>query len=173
MRRATDQDLLLVSKANKEKLDAFSAGESLVNRTGYEIRRLKAKVTADRLIFARSLLASAQSTLGATSPFYRSTVSRAYYSLYHTFRAVSFFTNGGDDHEAHSVLPSKLPSDFPNRSIWENSLKYARLERNRADYDPYPKSDKNFESVAKKLVAEAQSLLPIARAYLKSKGCAL
>ena len=91
--------------------------------------------------------------------------------MYHIFRAVVFFVVGGDDHENHSVLQNHIPSDFPNQAIWQNKLKTARLERNRADYDPYPSFDKSFEAVARTVVSETEALLPVARAYLRRKGC--
>jgi hypothetical protein len=86
-------------------------------------------------------------------------------------RAVVFFSVGGDDHEKHSVLPDHVPSDFPAQAGWQNTLKNARLERNRADYEPYPDSDKGFESAARMVVSDAEALLPIASAYLRRKGC--
>jgi hypothetical protein len=93
--------------------------------------------------------------------------------MYHCFRAVSYYTHGGDDHEEHTVLPSRIPNDFPNRDVWENNLKNARLERNRADYDPYPRQDRRFEVVATDVIQKARLLIPIAVQYLRSKGCRL
>jgi hypothetical protein len=91
--------------------------------------------------------------------------------MYHAFRAVTFYVTKGDDHEKHVALPAALPQDFPNRATWENRLKTARLERNKADYDPYPKKDSHFTAYSQQLLQEAQSLMPIARAYLRQKGC--
>jgi hypothetical protein len=91
--------------------------------------------------------------------------------MYHAFRATVFFVHGGDDHEEHSKLPSGIPPDFPGRANWENDLKNARLDRNRADYDPYPKNDLMFKPTATQLIKKAEDLLPIVRSYLKTKGC--
>lgn len=171
MPKATSQDLLFVSKAPKERLDAFAAGVSLVQRTGYDVTQLRVKATLDRLTFARSFLLNAEFAYQSTPPMNRVAVSRGYYSLYHSLRSVSFFIHGGDDYEKHSVLPTKLPKDFPDSRIWMNALKVARLERNRADYDPYPKNDRQFEAAANNLITGARKFLPIARRYLRQKGC--
>lgn len=91
--------------------------------------------------------------------------------MYHAVRALVFYTTGGDDHEAHSELPGHLPKDFSNRDVWENELKNARLERNKADYDPYPKGDHAFHKAAEDVVKKAATLLPLAKRYLAKKGC--
>ena len=169
MRKVSAHELLFVSKSNKEKLDALAAGAALVSRTGYGIAQLRAKAALDRLALAWAMLNAAE--IAAKSKLHRAAVSRAYYSMYHAFRATTFYVFGGDDHEKHSDLPSKLPQDFPNRATWENALKSARLERNRADYDPYPKSDAKFEPVAMTIVTDVRSLMPIIKRYLKQKGC--
>jgi hypothetical protein len=79
----------------------------------------------------------------------------------------------GDDHESHSDLPKHIPNDFPNRNVWENCIKTARLERNRADYDPYPKLDRAFADAAKCTLESAQEFLPLVRQYLLRRGCKL
>jgi uncharacterized protein (UPF0332 family) len=171
MPRAQAQDLLLISKAHKRNIDLFKAGASLEVRTGYEIDALRSKATADRIELSKKLhLAARTATKGANRSF-RSATSRAYYSMYHAFRATVFFVHGGDDHEEHSKLPSGIPGDFPSRANWENDLKNARYERNRADYDPYPKNDLVFKLIAFQLITKAEELLPVVRSYLKGKGC--
>ena len=170
MPRATDQDLLFVSKGSMERLDAFAAGASLTERTGYSISALRSKAVSDRLKLARSILESAENSLARPTPSFRTAVSRAYYSMYHITRALSYFVHGGDDNQDHYKLPGSIPHDFPSHSHWENELKRARLERNRADYDPYPKSDRQFESTAQDLVQHARDLMPVVRRYLRHKG---
>ena len=91
--------------------------------------------------------------------------------MYHSLRAATFFSYGGDDHEKHVELPLKLPHDFPDRANWENALKNARLERNKADYDPYPKREASFRDSAIVQIVVARSLPPIVGIYLKGKGC--
>lgn len=170
MPRATGKDLLFVSKGSKDHLNTLAAGASLVERTGYSIKTLRSKAVNDRLKLARSILESAENSISQPTPSFRTGVSRAYYAMYHIARAVSYFAHDGDDHQEHSKLPGKIPTDFPSRSRWENDLKRARLERNRADYDPYPKNDRQFEDTAQDLVQHARDLMPAARRYLRRKG---
>lgn len=167
---ATEQDLLQISKGSKDRLDTLAWGESLAARTGYSINDLRNKAVTDRLRLASSILKSAEQLLMSPNPSYRTTVSRAYYAMYHTVRALSYFANGGDDHQEHSKLPGNIPRDFSSLIHWENKLKQARLDRNRADYDPYPKKDEKFEPIAQDLVHSARQLLPVTRQYLKTKG---
>lgn len=170
MRKAASSDLLFVSKSPKEKLDSLAAGASLVQRTGYQIKELRNKAAVDRLALARALLRDAIAAMQANPVLYRTAVSRSYYSMYHALRAAAYLHHGGDDHEQHTVLPSKIPDDFPDKKDWENTLKSARYERNRADYDPYPRNASEFAATAQGLVKLASDLLPIARSYLRSKA---
>ena len=170
MPRATYSDLLFVSKGSKERLETLAAGVSLAERTGYSIRTLRGKAVTDRLKLAHSILKSAENSLAGPTPSFRTAVSRAYYAMYHTTRALSYFVHGGDDHQDHSKLPGSIPHDFPSRSRWQNELKRARLGRNRADYDPYPKNDRQFESAAQDFLQHARDLMPTARRYLRCKG---
>ncbi len=171
MPRARAKDLLLVSKSYKIKIDQYKAGASLEQRTGYEINVLLRKATLDRVELSKTLYLAAVGAARGTNRCFRSATSRAYYSMYHALRAATFFVHGGDDHEEHSKLPAGIPVDFPNRANWENDLKNARLERNRADYDPYPRNDLMFKTIASQMIRKAEDLLPIVRSYLRSKGC--
>ena len=173
MPRAHAKDLLFVSKSDKRTIASWKAGASLQQRTGYYIDQLRAKATSDRIALAQELLFAAQAAARGSNRCFRSATSRAYYSIYHSFRAIAFFVHEGDDHEEHTKLPSGIPLDFPNKAAWENDLKGARLDRNRADYDPYPKNDLMFRSTALDLIKKAESLRQIVRSYLKTKGCPL
>jgi hypothetical protein len=93
--------------------------------------------------------------------------------MYHAARSVVFIAQGGDDYEAHTELPKHLPKDLPSRDQWENELKTARYERNRADYDPYPKSDTAFRTTAEATLKTAETFFPVAKNYLKRKGVGL
>lgn len=170
MPRITHQTLLSVSKAKSRQLKDIRWGAHLVRDTGYEIDELTAKAVTDRLQLARTILGHADEMLKMAEPPYRSIVSRAYYSMYHATRALSYYSMEGDDQEEHSKLPSGIPDDFPTRAHWENNLKSARLERNRADYDPYPKRDKNFKEAANLFVKMSHVYLPMVRKYMMSKG---
>ena len=90
--------------------------------------------------------------------------------MYQTFRGIVFLVTQGDDHEKHSDLPQYLPQDFPAVAYWENALKIARLERNRADYEPYPRNDAAFKQQAAAIYKDSHQLRIAARAYLRGKG---
>jgi len=173
MPRAHAKDLLFVSKSDKKTIASWKAGASLQERTGYQIDELRVKATADRIELSQRLCLAAKAAVRGRSKSYRSATSRAYYSMYHAFRAAAFFIHEGDDHEEHTKLPSGIPGDFPNKATWENDLKGARLDRNRADYDPYPKNDLMFKQMALELIKKADSLKAEVRTYLKNKGCPL
>jgi uncharacterized protein (UPF0332 family) len=156
MPRAHAKDLLLVSKSQKKTISSWKTGASLQERTGYQIDQLRIKATADRFELSQTLYIAAKAATRGSKPCYRSAASRAYYSMYHALRATAFFVHEGDDHEEHVKLPSGIPEDFPSRATWENDLKSARLDRNRADYDPYPKNDLMFKSMALDLIKKSR-----------------
>ena len=115
----------------------------------------------------------ANKLLSSSPPQYRSAVSRYYYCMYHAMRACAFIYHKGDDFEEHRVLPLKLPKDFDPGTNWQNMLKNARLLRNRADYDAYPKSDKAWRRHAVIIKIDADELLSKAKVFLTGKGCTL
>jgi uncharacterized protein (UPF0332 family) len=170
MPKASSEDLLFVSKSSKDRLSFLAAGASIVSRTGYDVKRLRTKAALDRLDLAAAFFREASSLNNGATHLRRTVVSRAYYSMYHALRAATFISYGGDDHEQHTILPTKLPDDFPDHAKWQNALKSARLERNKADYDPYPRRDAQFTQVANSLVADAGRLITLARQYVRSKS---
>ena len=169
MPKAKADDLLFVSKSHKDRLDMLSAGASLVARTGYEVGQL-GKSCLDRIKLAVAFYRDAVALQAAPGILKRSVISRAYYAMYHAARSATYIDFGGDDHEAHTSLPTKLPADFPDRMTWQNKLKNARLERNRADYDPYPRRDESFRKISASLVSDAEKMIYEARTYIKSKA---
>lgn len=170
MPRITENELLLVSKASQEILKGFSRGVDLSNRSGKSIQELQMIVAKDRLKLANLHLRQAVGTSKLLEPLHRATISRAYYAMYHAARAATYISMGGDDHEQHSVLPGKIPADFPDCEVWKNKLKEARLERNRADYDPYPAGDINFSDQASEILKNARLLMKQTTVYLQSKS---
>ncbi|MFE4855572.1 HEPN domain-containing protein [Streptomyces sp. NPDC056670] len=164
--------LARITQADKKTLLLFAEGVSLEARTSRVISDLRHQASADRIKLSDSFLLSADKLLRARPGQYRSAISRYYYSMYHSARAVVYFAHGGDDHEKHSVLPTKLPNDFPSSNFWQNELKDARLNRNSADYDPYPTSWRHWQTLAKSLSATAPNFLQLSTQYLKQKGCA-
>ncbi|MEV8420029.1 HEPN domain-containing protein [Streptomyces niveus] len=126
---------------------------------------------ADRIALAEDFLTTADRLMRSRPPEFRSAISRYYYSMYHAFRAVAYFNEGGDDKESHSALPGAVPRDFPDSAIWQNELKDARSRRNAADYDPYPILPAAWRDVAKDLQSKTPTLLALAGSYLKKRGC--
>ena len=170
MPRITDSELLLISKAKVEKLKNFADGVSLTHRARVSIARLRARVAKDRLRLARAQLRDAVTAASSDPQLSRTAVSRAYFAMYHAARAATYLSHGGDDHEEHSALPGRIPVDLPNFEQWRNKLKNARLERNRADYDPYPKGEAAFEECCTLLIREAKEFIQIAQKYINLKA---
>lgn len=163
--------LLRVGKAKKDQLAEWAEGVSLSSTFGLTIHDLKLKAATERWKLALEHRREGNLLLALPRPPYRAVVSRFYYVMYHAMRAACFLHHAGDDFEAHSDLPKNLPSDFPQVATWSNNLKGARLNRNAADYDPYPKSQIVWRRRADTVKADAGLLLTEVRAYLKSKGC--
>jgi uncharacterized protein (UPF0332 family) len=160
-----------VTSAEKHMLDLFTEGASIERRSTRSIVDLRHQASVDRIALSKAFEHTANKLMKARPRQYRSAISRYYYSMYHAARAVVFFTYGGDDHEAHSVLPRHLPRDFPNQVLWQNELKNARLNRNGADYDPYPSNSAHWRGLATSLSSTAPIFHSLAKNYLKTKGC--
>ena len=157
--------------SKKRDLDRFDQGMVLQEAFRCSIRELRLRVVKDRIGLAMHCLTAAKRALKNRPVSYRLIIGRSYYAMYHAARAVAFLSHGGDDHEAHDKLPGQLPNDFADRANWENVLKNARLDRNRADYDPYPKKDAAFRQTAFETCSAALDLIQECRSYLRSKGC--
>lgn len=165
------QRLIRLAKAKAETIDAWKEGVNLETAGGKAISLLCLDVAAGRWRLAYELRAAGNYCIGRSSPLLRDAISRYYYALYHSLRAAAYIFHGGDDHESHRELPAKVPSDFPNQAHWSNQLKSARDYRNRADYDPYPRVASHWRPIALTLKTDADQLLPLAKTYLKVKGC--
>jgi uncharacterized protein (UPF0332 family) len=165
---------LRVSTATSATIQFGKEGISLTQDSGQTLDQLLAKVAADRWKFASSQYAHARQLMKPSPGLYRSAISRYYYAMYHAMRACVFISNSGDDHEEHSKLPLHIPPNFdPGGRDWQGKLKSARLDRNRADYEPYPKNNVAWRKTALTLQSDAAELLKVARQYLRGKGCAL
>ncbi len=173
MAKLPTNHLLSITKSSAQILNNFRLGVHIAQLSGLSIDQLLEGAARDRLDFARNTLRCARWALSRQRPQYRVALARSYYAMYHAARAVVYFIESGDDHEAHMELPKHLPKDFPDRERWENEIKTARFERNRADYDPYPKTDGAFKTIANSTFGTAEHFLSIARRYLVRKGCAL
>ena len=147
-RRKTTDHLSALATIKKRDLDCLKRGVLLEQVFACSISELQVRVVRDRFGLAKHCLATAKRAISARPTSYRLAVGRSYYAMYHAVRSVAFFVHGGDDFEAHDKLPGHLPNDFSDRAAWENRLKSARLDRNRADYEPYPKRDVAFRPAA-------------------------
>jgi uncharacterized protein (UPF0332 family) len=172
-RFAPQKNLLRVSKAKTSDIERWKEAKYIETTTGHTVEELVDRAAADRFELAVSFLRSADVLLTTSPPLYRSSISRYYYSMYHAMRAAAFVFHGGDDFEEHRTLPGKAPDDLPSQALWSNTLKDAREQRNRADYDPYPKTESAWRRDAEALAAEARRFVGVVRSYLKSKGCRL
>jgi uncharacterized protein (UPF0332 family) len=169
--RERPRQLLRIGKANKEQLQRWAEGVALANQFGWSIDQMKFKATLERWRLAMQHRKEGRRLLTLAAPPYRATVSRFYYVMYHAMRAVCYLHHGGDDYEAHSELPKHIPANFPNAATWQNTLKNARLTRNAADYDPYPKSQAIWRQSAQTIATDADSLVIEVRTYLRANGC--
>ena len=124
---------------------------------GFTTTNLIKQVVSDRLELAGSHLRTADTLAQAT--LYRSAISRNYYSMYHAARAIVFGYHKGDDYQRHSVLPTHLPPPLPNASRWKNELDDARLVRNMADYDLYPRAALDWKNDSVNLAVVAAEFL--------------
>jgi uncharacterized protein (UPF0332 family) len=165
--------ILRVSEAPRQLVKDWKEGVSLEGEFACSIDDLLRKSAVARWRLGSEQLRDGKALLRLKRPVYRSAVSRFYYAMYHAFRAVTYLNNRGDDYQGHSDLPQSLPQDFPALGDWKLKLKNARLERNRADYESYPKSHTARARIAAALQSDATEALRLTRQYLLDKGCAL
>lgn len=169
----SDPHLILISEGKKQSINDFRLGAYLERTSGQPIDKLLEIAIIDRLRFAEQTLKTARKFARQLDKQHRLTIARSYYAMYHTARAVVFHAEGGDDYQEHSTLRNKLPPDFPDYAMWKNKMNDARLERNKADYVPYPVKESAFSETAAMTLDNAEQFMRQARQYLKSKGCAL
>lgn len=115
------------------------------------------QIVSDRFELAGYQLRTADVLIQST--LYRSAISRYYYAMYHAARAICFGYHKGDDYQQHSVLPNHLPGQLPKVSQWTTSLNNARLVRNMADYDLYPRDTSQWKNDAANLAVSASEFL--------------
>ena len=164
-------ELLALSKFRKAQIDLLTNGVRIERERGATIESLRQSVCGDRFRLALRFLQNAETIRTLDPPLFRDSISRSYYAMYHAARAVVYFTHGGDDYQDHDQLHKYLPPDFPDAETWSNELKEARLRRNEADYDPYPKRIDSFRRTSERLHRIALSFCSECRRYLVLKGC--
>ena len=165
-----DKRLIRLTEATNKQINGWKEGVSLQKDSGRTIPELMSKAAADRWHFAYEHRHNANKLLKSKPPLYRSAISRFYYSMYHAMRACVFASHQGDDYEQHGALPKYVLNDSSFDFNWQNILKDARELRNRADYDPYPKSNTAWKQDALDLKKDADLFLSTTRAYLQKKG---
>lgn len=168
-----DKHLLFVSISEKTVVGNLRRGAHIERRLGKPIDTIIVSVAADRFRLPSQFFTSAKKVLKTSPPQYRSAISRAYYAMYHSARAVVYLDQGGDDYQDHSKLSQYIPDNFTNVAIWRNKLREARLLRNRCDYDPYPKQQNLFAPECAVLLIDAKDFLRFSKAYLVGRGCPL
>jgi len=171
--QAKQRIYLEVAKAKKADLDSWRRGVSIERRAGAAIEDLSKKACQFRLRLAKEFFRAAQIQITQTKPNYRIVIGRGYYSMYHNVRALVYFSHGGDDFEAHSTVAKEIPEDFPDKADWQNKFRIARLERNRADYDPFPLANKSYKASAENVFNDTKNLVSEVTRYLRSKGLAI
>lgn len=160
-----------LAKSNRATTSAWKEGVSLESDTGATIQNILMRLAAARWRLAYSFKNEANRLMQLSPPMYRSAISRYYYSMYHATRACVFIDNEGDDHEAHSQLPTHIPATLDPAGNWQNKLKDARLLRNRADYDAYPRKESAWKTEANDLRIDSLQLMVVTKNFLITKGC--
>lgn len=168
---ALETRLQRVSKAPSRTLELWKEGVTIEAALSRPLDDVMAQTVADRLDLADDFIAMAERLMRSRFDMSRPAIARYYYAMYHSMRAASFQSLGGDDHEQHTVLSQKgVPNDYPNPSLASNELKNARLLRNEADYEQYPKASSYFKAAAKDLRPVALAFVQSSRHYVTSKG---
>jgi hypothetical protein len=170
---AVEKELLLIQKFKKNQINLLENGVRLVGVAGKPIEDLLREVSSARFKLAKRFLRSSTYLMSHKPVLHRDVVSRAYYAIYHSARAVSFLTHPGDDYEPHDKVASGLPGDMPDVETWRNKIKDARLKRNEADYEPFMSSDPTFRIASHATNELAVEFLGVCSIYLKGKGCRL
>lgn len=172
MPQFADPDLLhRVTQADAKLISGWREGVSLESRSGHSLTELQHRVTAERLALASGFLSRGRSLMAHDPPLYRDATSRFYYAAYHAFRALVYHETGGDDHEGHTALPTRIPKSFPQQSLWSNDLKSAREIRNAADYNLFPKSPAAWRNGCLEVKTTAEGAVTSVRSHLRSRGC--
>lgn len=169
----TEIELALLLKFKKSQINLLRNGVRIEGVAGRAIDELIKDASAARFRLALRFLNSANKLRSLRPMLHRDSISRSYYAMYHSARAVVFLAHQGDDFEAHDKLAGGMPADFPDVEKWKNELKEARLKRNEADYDPYPPGHLPFRVMSFALFRSASEFATECSTYLEGKGCAL
>lgn len=89
-----ERELQTLCQFRKKDVALLKNGVRLEAHFGVGLDTLVLRTCADRYALAAHFLATAQSINRTRPPHHRSSVSRAYYSMYHAARALSFLHHG-------------------------------------------------------------------------------
>ncbi|MGD0112186.1 MAG: hypothetical protein ABSD48_09990 [Armatimonadota bacterium] len=131
------------------------------------LRDMLQQFVSARMALARRFLSNAVDNAASEQPDFRLIVSRAYYAMYHAARSVVFAFSRADV-DAHRELPSKLPSDFPDRGLWVERLKGWRIRRDAADYSPFADEDQN--ALKADAIADSGAFYQLCSEYVRKRG---
>ncbi|GGO83717.1 hypothetical protein [Nonomuraea cavernae] len=145
-----DRMLLHLSTRKKAEIQAIPVGGGL---HPFPLTDGLRQIVSDRLTFAGEHLRIGDKLLFELH--FRAAISRHYYAMYHSARAIVFAVHGGDDFQQHSVLPRHLPNNMTDATVREVQLTDARLLRNEADYDLYPIGQSDWETDGRRLATVA------------------
>jgi hypothetical protein len=164
--QTTTPEALLQSVAQGTIAQLASLPPSIGRR--FHTTTLIGQIVSDRLELAGNHLRTGDTL--AQSASYRSAISRYYYAMYHAGRAICFGYHKGDNYQSYSALPSHLPPPLPNLSRWQNELDDARLVRNMADYDLYPRATSDWKDDSTSLAVSAAEFLIECEEYAMNNG---
>lgn len=165
-------NLLRFSKSTISNINFVKEWEATLRTTHATVDNVISIITVERMSLARQFLETARHQKRRRPPALRESISKSYYALYHSLRAVVFVEEGGDDYNAHSELPKRIPTGFPSRDIWKSKITEARIARNQADYDCLGISESDLRSMAEDTLRDAELFIPLAETYLRRLGVA-
>lgn len=163
--RPTDMLLRHISTSTSSQLSALP---TVGAKYPFPLPDLILQVTSDRLLLAGDHLRSGDQLL--LGQHFRSAISRYYYAMYTAARSIVYACVKGDDFERHNLLPRNLPATMPHVTRREQQLIYARLLRNEADYDIYPRSPPDWEHDARSISIEAAEFVLACEDFALTNG---
>jgi uncharacterized protein (UPF0332 family) len=161
-----DQVMLFITNCSAAQLATLSNGGR--QQYPFPVATMVRQAISDRLSLAGEHLRVGDQLLFGSQ--FRSSISRHYYAMYHSARAIVFAETMGDDHQRHNVLPRHLPSAMSNAVQRGAELTSARLLRNEADYDPYPANQPDWESDARQLAVTSADFVQACEDFALTNG---
>lgn len=162
--------IALVTEADIAELQIWGKAEYHLAKSNESSETLIALAVKERWSLSQATLRTARRLANSNNPDYRNVIGRFYYAMYQGARTTAFAFYKGDDHEAHTKLQIKLPGSIPNATHLKHQLKDARLTRNKADYELFPKTNAAWKSDADRLGSVAPLFLGTLQAYLIQRG---